>query len=657
MSFLAKLSRGTAAVLLVAGLQAATNNAKVNNKPDLSAAVRAGNVAAVKQMIEKQGADPNAKDASGTPVLMTAVVYGDAELVRFLLDHGADPNAKNPPGATALLWAAGDPAKASLLIAHGADVNVQSALGRTPLLSAAAQDGAGPVVAKLLEKGANVNVADKLTPPPPVPSGDGGASPLIEAAKARDGAALKMLLVKGLDVNAHGTNGTTALSEATILGNVENVRLLLKAGARTEMRTSSGKYTPLMFAAFRNDPKLVQMLLDAGAEVNARDAVGSTVLMWAAYSDKTDTRVIEILLKAGADVNARNDRRESAMTWALWNGETPIVAFLRKSGAAAEASNASAKQAAAQSEAKADLRAAIEKGVAVLQPVGAEFFKKSGCISCHHQALPGMVYGNAKARGLKVDPAAAEKDLKTTVAFLKPAAEVLLEGSDVIPQVPQTGGLMLMSLNAQGYPADDMTTAIVHNIAMRQRPDGSWTGFAPRPPISGGDIRETAAAVFALQHYGPAGRRAEFDGRVKKAAHYLAQATPDTPDEAIVRLLGLAWSKADAGVVRKAAADVLAAQRADGGWSQLATRESDAYATGEALYALREAGVLTPASAEYKRGVKYLLDTQQADGSWKVKTRSYPFQPLIDTGFPHGRDQWISATGTSWALLALMATV
>src|SRR5215471_20884036 len=100
MSFFPKLGRGTAAVLLVAGLQAASNDAKINNKPDLAAAIRSGNNAGVKQLIEKQGADPNAKDASGTPVLMTAVVYGDAECVRILLNHGADPNAKNPPGAT-----------------------------------------------------------------------------------------------------------------------------------------------------------------------------------------------------------------------------------------------------------------------------------------------------------------------------------------------------------------------------------------------------------------------------------------------------------------------------------------------------------------------------------------------------------------------------
>ena len=80
--------------------------------------------------------------------------------------------------------------------------------------------------------------------------------------------------------------------------------------------------------------------------------------------------------------------------------------------------------------------------------------------------------------------------------------------------------------------------------------------------------------------------------------------------------------------------------------------ESTAYATGKALYALQIAGL--PASdGEYERGVKFLLSTQEMDGSWFVKTRAMAFQPYFDTGFPHGYDQWISAAGTSWASMAL----
>ena len=84
---------------------------------------------------------------------------------------------------------------------------------------------------------------------------------------------------------------------------------------------------------------------------------------------------------------------------------------------------------------------------------------------------------------------------------------------------------------------------------------------------------------------------------------------------------------------------------------------SDAYATGEALYALNTAGQMAPSHPVYAKGVKYLLNTQAADGSWHVKSRSIWVQPYFESGFPYGHDQWISAAGTSWAAMALSVTV
>ena len=98
--------------------------------------------------------------------------------------------------------------------------------------------------------------------------------------------------------------------------------------------------------------------------------------------------------------------------------------------------------------------------------------------------------------------------------------------------------------------------------------------------------------------------------------------------------------------------ELLAAQHPDGGWSDLPTMQSTAYATGKSLVALHLAGVSASTSA-YQRGVKWLLTNQQEDGSWYVQTRALGFQPWFDAGFPHGHDQWISAAGTNWAAMAL----
>jgi hypothetical protein len=80
---------------------------------------------------------------------------------------------------------------------------------------------------------------------------------------------------------------------------------------------------------------------------------------------------------------------------------------------------------------------------------------------------------------------------------------------------------------------------------------------------------------------------------------------------------------------------------------------SDAYATGQALVALERAGVISAADAPYQRGVDFLLRTQLADGSWLVHSRSFPVQVYKESGYPHGPDQWISASGSSWAAMAL----
>ena len=119
-----------------------------------------------------------------------------------------------------------------------------------------------------------------------------------------------------------------------------------------------------------------------------------------------------------------------------------------------------------------------------------------------------------------------------------------------------------------------------------------------------------------------------------------------------MRLLGLVWAGSNSRAIRDAATQLASVQRQDGGWAQLDTLSSDAYATGEALYALFNAGQLTKDGLE--RGIRFLLNAQHADGSWHVRSRSYPLQPnYFDTGFPHGRDQWVSAAATSWACIGL----
>ena len=175
--------------------------------------------------------------------------------------------------------------------------------------------------------------------------------------------------------------------------------------------------------------------------------------------------------------------------------------------------------------------------------------------------------------------------------------------------------------------------------------------------MNSGLFQTTALAVYTLQMYGPPAERDDTAKAVAPGSRMARAAHPVATQDRVFHLLGLAWAKADPAVIAAAAKALAAEQRPDGGWRQLASLGSDAYATGEALYALNTAGHMSPADPVYAKGVKYLLSTQAADGSWHVKSRSIWLQPYFDSGFPYGTDQWISAAGTSWAVMALSATV
>lgn len=165
----------------------------------------------------------------------------------------------------------------------------------------------------------------------------------------------------------------------------------------------------------------------------------------------------------------------------------------------------------------------------------------------------------------------------------------------------------------------------------------------------------TAASIRALRVYAPTQQRAQYETAVQRGIAWLLTVEPKTTDQRVQQLLGLTWGGLEPGHERVQAAvrALLTEQRRDGGWGQLPTLGSDAFATGQALVALKHAGTPRAIDTPYQRGVRYLLSTQLEDGSWYVKTRSLPFQAYFESGFPHGPDQWISIAASNWAATAL----
>ena len=141
--------------------------------------------------------------------------------------------------------------------------------------------------------------------------------------------------------------------------------------------------------------------------------------------------------------------------------------------------------------------------------------------------------------------------------------------------------------------------------------------------------------------------------RIARGKQWLMHAEPVILEDMDMRLVGVAAAGGSAAELHKLAEPILAQRRSDGGWAQRQGFPSDAYATGMTLWALNEAGVMRPDGM----GVKFLLATQNADGSWRVASRATRFQEYFESGFPYGHDQWISTMATGWAANALALSI
>lgn len=303
----------------------------------------------------------------------------------------------------------------------------------------------------------------------------------------------------------------------------------------------------------------------------------------------------------------------------------------------------------------AAVKTAVTKSLTLLQSSAATYAKERDCFSCHHQALPAMTAALARERGFAVDGKAARAQAEFTLAYFGKRKAELRKGQGV-PGGPYNAGYALVSLAADTRPADETTGALIQFLFQNQAEDGGWRIRTHRPPLEDSDFTATALSLRGLQLFAAASQKEDVAKRVDRARKWLVAATPKTHEDKVFRLFGLKWSGADKGDVQKAADLLLGEQRSDGGWAQLADRASDAYATGQALVALHQAGGVPVTHVVYARGVKYLLVNQRDDGSWLVESCSRPFQKYFESGFPHKNNQWISICATSWATMALALT-
>jgi ankyrin repeat protein len=298
--------------------------ADVSNVPLVTAA-KQGDREAVRSLLngipQKVIAGPE-----GTAALVWAVSRNDGQMVDMLLRAGADVKAANDFGATALYAAAAnaDPTLTVKLIGAGADPNTPLTSGETPLMEAAGR-GNLEVVRALLAGKADPNAKDSKA----------GQTPLMWAAQQRHTSVVEELIKSGANVGTGSKSGFTPLMFAAQQGDVDTARVLIGAGAKPNEAQPKTNITPLIIASAMVHPKMVELLLDNGANPNVVEWMGYSPLGWVvrdshygidiANKDRI-VDVVKLLLAHGADPNYRlkNEKSKTINDVSL-TGATPLL--------------------------------------------------------------------------------------------------------------------------------------------------------------------------------------------------------------------------------------------------------------------------------------------------------------------------------------------
>lgn len=256
----------------------------------------------------------NTKYNTKSPELHTAIENQNLERVKELLQKGVVVNDYNQWGIHSLTSACGtgNIEMIKLLVEYGADVNAQDLNnGQTPVMIAALQGE--KAVKVLLDAGADVRIKTV-----------GGQSALSYAISHPE--ALRMLLNAGAALDENGNIDHLILDKAYIdaatYGSKDSIKTLLDAGANVNAKDIYGG-NALFAPVLRGDVESVKFLVEAGIDVNVQNQFGNTPLLYTAYNAQNqydchhltihstasladNLEIAQLLINAGADVNAQN---------------------------------------------------------------------------------------------------------------------------------------------------------------------------------------------------------------------------------------------------------------------------------------------------------------------------------------------------------------
>jgi hypothetical protein len=276
------------------------------------------------------------------------------------------------------------------------------------------------------------------------------------------------------------------------------------------------------------------------------------------------------------------------------------------------------------------------------------------CVSCHHAALVIWCMSEAQRRGHAVnEPLLAE--LTKWVGGSGDGKFGMARPASAPKALSPKAVWFALALGATPKPdttSQEGMKLLLKTLKSEQTEDGSWSAWpATRPPIMGdSDESMTALATLALMPAAEAGDSSARAARDKGVKWLAETKTDEDPQSIAIRLaiwrrLGRSAEEWEPLVLR-----IKERQNADGGWSQTKDMASDAWATGQALYALAQAGIKSRESV-IARAQAFLIRTQRHEGSWPMTSR-----PTKPGGEGSGSLIPITGAGSAWAVLGLVSS-
>ena len=256
----------------------------------------------------------------GHSILMEASDEADVRITELLLRKGAPINFKTEqePGAIFDAIEDGNLGVVNALIKAGADIEVRDKEGRTPLLFAF-DEGEIKIAQMLIENGADVNAES-----------DSGWSVLMEASLRDQPELVEMLISEGANVNALSYHNHSALNGAVRREKLENARILIASGADVNWKYDG--YTPLCEAARRNNYLLIKLLLENNADPEIGETSRGEKPLFMGSSEK-DPRIVDLLIQHGASVDAPRYDGRTALFEAIESGSIANAKILIENGA------------------------------------------------------------------------------------------------------------------------------------------------------------------------------------------------------------------------------------------------------------------------------------------------------------------------------------